>query len=40
MRIFQNAVYFYIKKVYKIALKNVDTRILQCYNALENGANV
>lgn len=30
MRIFQNAIYFYIKKVYKTATKNVDIRILQC----------
>ena len=40
MRIFQNAVYFYIKKVYKIATKNVDIRILQCYNASEIRASV
>ena len=40
MRIFQNAVYFYIKKVYETDTKNVDIRILQCYNASEIRASV
>ena len=40
MRNFQNAIYFYIKKVYKTATKNVDIRILQFYNASEIRASV